>query len=302
MHEIEYSVKLTQSLLACDLTTDQAEKIAGEKMLWFLFEKGNGPQNGFWNFNKKLEDGANLIGITKEKYRRAALRQHPLFYLSPHNVNANIERAAKFLGITKEKYIKAALKQPVLFTMDPDTVNANIEAAAKLFGLSKKTYIEKAALKQPTLFTMPAQTAYANNTRAAEYLGLSRGDYIKASLKNPALFYQNPERINNNVKKTAALLGISRERYIEAALKKPHLFSMSPKTLHTHYMALGVAHENGSIVSNNILDDILKCPASLTYAEKNTMLRTFHAAVHEKRLSLGCFFKQKKKKKIEREI
>jgi hypothetical protein len=302
MHEFEYSAKLTQSLLACGLTPDQVEKTAGEKTLWFLFEKGDGPKNGFWDFNKKLENGADFIGVTKEQYRNAALRQHPLFYLSPLTVNANIENAAKLLGISKEQYTKAALRQPVLFTMDPETVNANIEGAAALFGLPKEIYIEKAALKQPTLFTMSPETAYANNKRAAEYLGVSHSRYIEASLKNPALFYQNPERIKSNASNTAALLGISRERYIEAALKQPHILSMAPKTLLKHYMAVAVAHENGNIVSDNILDDVLKCPTALTYSEKNTMLRTFHASMLEKRLSLGNFFKQKDKKTIEDEV
>ncbi len=138
--------------------------------------------------------------------------------------------------------------------------------------------------------------------QAADYLKISKGQYLCAALTHPQLFYQSLDSIKFNVEGAAKLLDIPAHRYIEAALKRPSLLSLSPQMVYEHFVALKKAQENGHIVSNDLMSDILNNPITLVYSAKNTTLRDFHATMFDRKRTLGDFFRKKTKSQVENEI
>ncbi len=212
--------------------------------------------------------------------------------------------AALLLGINLKDYIKAAGKQPSLFSYTAEAINANIEETAKYFGIDKETYIEKAAIKKPALFYRSLKEINANIKGAARLLSVTKEEYIEAALKQPTLFVQLPDTIFSHVTETSKLMGIKRTDYIQAALKQPSLFYQSPKTMQKNALVIKDVFEKGYIRSYDIEGDMLRFPASLTYATSNTHLRAIHGHVTEKTWGLSHFFSGKGRDKgtIEKEV
>lgn len=138
--------------------------------------------------------------------------------------------------------------------------------------------------------------------QAAKYLKISKGEYLCAALTHPQLFYQSVESIKFNVEGAAELLEIPLHIYIESALKRPPLLTLSPEMVREHYLALKKAYDNGHIVSDNLMNDILSKPITLLYGAKNTGLRDVHAGLFDRRRTLGDFFRKKSKAVIEQEV
>ena len=151
-----YKTFLRRSLLAVPLTPQETESVVPflEKTLSFLTKKSkvlleNSP---FWDFAGKAENSAKRLGMKKEDFVKAALKQPTLFYQSPDTINANIEGSAERLGIKKEDFVKAGLKQPQLFCQSPDTILRNykhVKAAAER-GFIRTENLTEALLSFPT--------------------------------------------------------------------------------------------------------------------------------------------------------
>lgn len=140
--------------------------------------------------------------------------------------------------------------------------------------------------------------------QAAALLDVSKEKYLTAALRQPPLFVTSPDLVKANVNGAIELLGISlKHRYIEAVLlRQPSLVSSSPGTVHTHYLDLKEVQQKGYIISDDLLEDVLRHPSSLTYSSNNTALRVFHAQLYKRTCALGTFFKKKSREVIEQEI
>lgn len=140
--------------------------------------------------------------------------------------------------------------------------------------------------------------------QAAGLLYVPKEKYLTAAVRQPALFVTSPDMVKANLNGAAKLLGFPlRHRYIVAALvRQPSLACSAPQTVHEHYQDLMHVQEKGLIVSEDLLEDILRYPSSLTYSSSNTTLRVFHAELLNRTCGLGTFFKKKKKETIEQEI
>ena len=68
-------------------------------------------------------------GLTVKDYLHAAVKQPPLFSLSPDTVVPNIEGVVKEVageGLTVKDYLRAALKQPALFYQKPSSIARHV--------------------------------------------------------------------------------------------------------------------------------------------------------------------------------
>jgi hypothetical protein len=124
----------------------------------------------FFDFRRKIHavpEHFAPASLTLEDYLRAAVKQPPLFYLSPNTIIANVEGVARHFhdhGLTISHYLRTAVKQPQLFYQSPKTIIANIEGVTRHFhdhGLTVEDYL-RAAVRHPPLFARSPKTIIAN--------------------------------------------------------------------------------------------------------------------------------------------
>lgn len=71
-----------------------------------------------------------------------ACTSFPLAAQVPDTLKANVIHSAQLMGVGKEAFVTAALKQPPLFCQSPDTLNGNMTRSAELLGLSKEAIVK----------------------------------------------------------------------------------------------------------------------------------------------------------------
>ncbi len=97
------------------------------------------------------------------------------------------------MGIDKNDFVKAALKQPQLFCQFPETLNSNITKSSELMGIDKNDFV-KAALKQPQLFCQSPETLFSNFKALAILFDNDDIKTRKFVLKNPVALCYSQER------------------------------------------------------------------------------------------------------------
>ena len=228
-----------------------------------------------FSYKEKVIQSAELMGVKKDQFVRAALKQPSLFYQSPKTLNSNVEGSTELMGITKDQFVRAALKRPSLFTQSPATLNSNVEGSTELMGITKDQFVP-AALKHAPLFTQSPATLNSNVEGSAELMGITKDQFVRAALKRPQLFYQLPETLNSNVEGSTELMGITKNELVRAALKNPALFYQSPETISRHAALMNKMAEK-NLVPESVEDYYLNNPFLLSLADNNFHLRMVFA-------------------------
>ena len=178
-----------------------------------------------------------------------------MFYQSAKTLDKNITESANLFGISKSDFLKAAIRHPSLFYRAPQTLNSNIDNTAMLFNVDRNLLI-RCALQSPNIFTQQPQTLYKNITECAKRFDVDKQHFIDAALKHSNLFSRSPESLEQNISNAAKELGVNKRELLEVALRQPVIFTFSPETLVKKARIYSYYKELKGIKSTNLIDCI----------------------------------------------
>jgi hypothetical protein len=213
-----------------------------QQLLAELVKSGNSPEK-----LERLETLHNLLSDRGSNVNRFALLQAAtrgkLFDTHPQTLDTNASRSAALLGMSKQQFIAAALKQPQLFSQNPHTLESNAARSARLLGLDKRQFVA-AALKQPSLLYQRPETLKANASRSAELFGITKEQFVAAALRLPQLFYQNPDTVKTKlvyIKAIAEAIGAPMDA-AAILLRIPVAVAYGRNHLHLRYILARTGH------------------------------------------------------------
>lgn len=170
------------------------------------------------------------LKLSVDKITDILIKNIDLLNMDINEIENRVNDSSKLLGIPREAFINAALKQPMLFNQDSQITNKKVNDSSKLLGISREEFIN-AALKYPSLFYQDPQTTNKKVNDSSKLLGVSREAFIKTALKHPSLFYFKPKTLNKKINKLAELFNIDRATVIQRIMANPSFLTNNPQYL-----------------------------------------------------------------------
>lgn len=128
-------MRLRDSLRECGVSPDKEARILKALMSGLRFMKGDRglTENSYLlKLRPRLQETADLLGISYDRYREIAEKYPSHFFQSPAKLNDNANESARLLRISKAEFIKAAEIQPSLLGQAPQTIAHHAELIARL--------------------------------------------------------------------------------------------------------------------------------------------------------------------------
>ena len=219
-----------------------------------------------------VENGAKVLNLPLKTYIKCAFDAARLFTTSAENILENVEEASKILGISSEQFIKSGVRCANVFALTPDLVEKKAKAFSEILETNN---IGKIFVLNPNLFTRDIQTIKSNKERISEIMELSDKETVKLLKKSTKMLCYNFETLETKIDLLAKELNRPKTDIVNACKKAPDFITNSVDYIKSN---IDTVTKELSLSKDDYINAGLSYPLLLMYKPETVIKNTSELA------------------------